>query len=469
MKQWSLALVSVFVSACALGPNYSRPRIEIPGAYRWEPEDPSASSIGDLGWWQVYEDSALQALIVTAVHNNLDVRIAAARIEQARATLGSTRYQLLPDVSVTGSATRARNSEYKTLPGFPTIGNTFSAQGNLSYELDFWGRYRRANEAARAGLLAAQFAHRNVLVSLVSQVASAYFDLLSFDEQLDITKRTVDIRQKFLDLTRARHDRGVVSGLDVATAEAQLESARANIPDLERQIALQEDALSVLLGKNPGDIARQPQAMQAHPNVPVPPAGLPSDLLNRRPDILEAEQNLVTVNAQVGIAKAALFPSISLTGSAGSTSSALSNLFDGPSRTWSLGGNLLLPLLDPQRNVYELEFANGRKREYILRYQNAIQTGFREVADALIAQQKNVEFQQAQSKQVDALRQAQSIALERYRIGYSSYFDVINADRDLFAAELTLSNAHRAALLSSVELYRALGGGWQMERSEAPR
>jgi multidrug efflux system outer membrane protein len=249
----------------------------------------------------------------------------------------------------------------------------------------------------------------------------------------------------------------------VATAEAQLESARATIPDLERLIAQQEDALSVLLGKNPNEIVRQPQAMQAHLNTPMPPAGLPSDLLNRRPDILEAEQNLVAVNAQVGIAKAALFPSISLTGAAGTTSSSLSNLFDGPSRIWTLGGNVLLPILDSQRNLYELEFANARKREYILRYQSVIQTAFREVADALIAQQKDVEFQEAQSKQVDALRQAQSIALERYRIGYSSYFDVINADRDLFAAELTLSNAHRAALLSSVELYRALGGGWQAE------
>jgi multidrug efflux system outer membrane protein len=463
MKSWLLLLSCVMVSACALGPNYSRPRVDAPTAYRWQLENPSSSSIADLGWWQVYEDPTLQALISAAVANNFDVRIAAARIEQARATLGSTRYQLLPDLSVTGSASRARTSEYKTLPGFPTLGNTFNAQGNLSYELDFWGRYRRANEAARADLLAARYGQKSVLVSLIAQVASSYFNLLSFDEQLDITKRTLDIREKFVELTRARHDRGVVSGLDVATAEAQLESARANIPDLERQIALEENALSVLLGKNPSDIVRQPQAMQAHANAPMPPAGMPSDLLNRRPDILEAEQNLVTVNAQVGVAKAALFPSISLTGAAGSTSSALSNLFDGPSRTWSLGGSLLLPLLDPQRNIYELEFAKARKREYILRYQSTIQTAFREVADALIGQQKNVEFQQAQGKQVDALRQAQSIALERYRIGYSSYFDVISADRDLFAAELTLSNAHRAALLSSVELYRALGGGWQVE------
>jgi len=454
------------VSACALGPNYSRPHVDVPDAYRWQLEPPGSSSIADLGWWQMYDDRTLQELIGNAIANNIDVRIAAARVEQAQATLGSTRFQLLPQVSAGADAVRTRTSDYKTLPGFPDLGNTFNAQLNLSYELDFWGRYRRANEAARADLLAAQFGHRSVLVALVAQVASSYFNLLSFDEQLDITKRTVDLREKFLELTRARHDRGVVSGLDVATAEAQLESARATIPDLQRRIAEQENALAVLLGRNPSDIERQPQAMQAHASPPVPPAGLPSDLLNRRPDILEAEQNLVAVNAQVGIAKAALFPSISLTGAAGSTSSSLSNLFDGPSRTWTLGGSLLLPILDPQRNLYELEFANARKREYILRYQSAIQTAFREVADALIDQQKNIEFQQAEAKQVDALRHAQSIALERYRIGYSSYFDVINADRDLFAAELTLSNAHLAALLSSVELYRALGGGWQEEGNE---
>src|SRR6266404_300610 len=405
----SAALLAV---ACALGPDYQRPKEKIPAAYRFEPAAGN-DSFGDQGWWQLYQDPTLQSLIREALDNNLDVRIAAARIDQARAILGSTRLQQLPQISASADAQRARTS----------------------------------------------------VDQRVSGVATAYFTLLTLDEQLAITQHTVGTRQKFVDLTQAQHERGTVSGLDVATAQAQLAIAQANIPELQRQIGISEDQLSVLLGRNPDQILRtessQLKRMIEAAIPPVPPAGLPSSLLERRPDLREAEQNLVAANANVGVAKANLFPTITLTAAGGSQSSALSDLFRGPTRTWSVAGGLLQPLLSSQRNLYQVDLANAQKRQALLQYQQSIQTAFREVSDALIARQKYAEFQVAQQAQVDAQRKANTIALARYRVGYSSYFDVINADRDLFTAELSLSGAHLNTLLSLVQLYRAVGGGWQ--------
>jgi multidrug efflux system outer membrane protein len=461
----SPALLAV---ACALGPDYHRPETKIPAAFRFEPSA-TADSFADQGWWQIYQDSTLQGLIREALVNNFDVRIAAARIDQARATLGSTRLQQLPQVSIAGDAQRARTSADQRIPGAPPISNVFSADGSLSYEFDFWGKYRRATEAAKAELLASEYSKQDVRAGLVSSVATAYFTLLTLDEQLAITRRTVGTRQKFVDLTQAQHERGTVSGLDVATAQAQLAIAQANIPDLQRQIGIAEDQLSVLLGRNPDPILRpdnrQLKRVTEPAASPVPPAGLPSTLLERRPDLREAEQNLVTANANIGVAKANLFPSITLTTAGGHVSTALSDLFSGPTKAWSVGGGLLQPLLSPQRNLYQLDLADAQKRQALLQYQQSIQTAFREVSDALNARQKYAEFQVAQQAQVDAQRKANTIALARYRVGYSSYFDVINADRDLFTAELSLSAAHLNTLLSLVQLYRAVGGGWQIEQS----
>ena len=462
----SAALMS---AACALGPDYQRPKEDIPPAYRFDTAA-GDNAFADQGWWQLYEDPILQALIREALENNLDVRIAAARVEQARALLGSTRLQQLPQVSASAQAQRARSSGYQLIPGEPAISNVFTADGSLSFELDFWGKYRRATEAARAGLLASQYSKQDVMAGLVSSVAIAYFTLLALDEQLAITQRTVETRQKFVDLTQAQHERGTVSGLDVASAQAQLAVAQANIPDLQRQIGIAEDQLSVLLSHNPHEIVRartsESNSMAEATRAPVPPAGLPSSLLERRPDLREAEQNLVAANANVGVAKASLFPSIALTAAGGSESSALSQLFSGPARSWSLGGSLLQPLLSSQTNLYQLELANAQKRQALLQYQQSILTAFREVSDALIARQKYAELQVAQQTQVDAQRKADNIALGRYRIGYASYFDVINADRDLFTAELSLSAAHLNTELSLVQLYRAVGGGWQTEPSD---
>ena len=463
-----IASAALLAAACALGPDYRRPTEKIPAAYRFEPAAGN-DSFADQGWWQLYQDPTLQSLIREALDNNFDVRIAAARVDQARAILGSTRLQQLPQISASADAQRARTSVDQRIPGEPAISNVFVADGSLSYEFDFWGKYRRATEATRAGLLASQYAKQDVMAGLVSSVATAYFTLLTLDEQLAITQHTVGTRQKFVDLTQAQHERGTVSGLDVATAQAQLAIAQANIPELQRQIGISEDQLSVLLGRNPDPILRtessQLKRMIEPAIAPVPPAGLPSSLLERRPDLREAEQNLVAANANVGVAKANLFPTITLTAAGGSESSALSDLFRGPTRTWSAAAGLLQPLLSSQRNLYQVDLANAQKRQALLQYQQSIQTAFREVSDALIARQKYAEFQVAQQAQVDAQRKANTIALARYRVGYSSYFDVINADRDLFTAELSLSAAHLNTLLSLVQLYRAAGGGWQSEQS----
>ena len=456
------ALCAASLAGCALGPDYHRPEIGAPAGYRFEP-GAAVDSVADAGWWRVYQDPVLQALIREGLANNLDVRIAAARIDQARAALGSARLQQLPQLSINAAATRQRTSAYELPPGIPAVSNVFGLEGSLSYEIDFWGKYRRATEAARAQLLQSGYAKQDVMAGLVASVATAYFTLQTLDEQLAITRRTVDTRQKFVDLTQAQHDRGTVSELDVATAQAQLAIAKANVPELKLLIGQTEDQLSVLLSRNPDAILRNGAAAMAP--APVPAAGLPSSLLERRPDVREAEQNLVSANAEVGVAKANLFPSISLTAVGGSVSSALSSLFTGPARTWSAGANALQPLLSAQRNLYQLSLADAQKREALLQYQKTVQTAFKEVSDALLARQQDADVQTAQEAQVDAQRRANTIALARYRVGYASYFNVIDADRDLFAAELSLSAARLNTLLSVVQIYRALGGGWQVEQS----
>jgi len=454
------------MASCALGPDYRRPDTSTPAAYRFE-QDAAADSVADAGWWQVYRDPVMQSLIRESLANNLDVRIAAARVDQARAALGSARLQQLPQIGVAADATRQRTSTYELPAGTPPVSNVFAVEGSLSYEIDFWGKYRRATEAARAQLLQSDYAKQDVMAGLVAGVATAYFTLQTLDEQLAITRRTVGTRQKFVDLTQAQHDRGTVSQLDVATAQAQLAVAKANLPDLLRQIGQTENQLSVLLGHNPDRILRgSGPAGGIDQTAPVPAAGLPSSLLERRPDLREAEQNLVAANAQVGVAKANLFPSITLTAAGGSVSSALSSLFSGPARTWSVGGELLQPLLNSQRNLYQLDLADAQKRQALLQYQKSVQTAFKEVSDALIARQQDADVQAAQEAQVDAQRRANTIALARYRVGYASYFNVIDADRDLFTAELSLSAARLNTQLSVVQLYRALGGGWQVEPAQ---
>ena len=364
--------------------------------------------------------------------------------------------------SLGGGFERQRVSKYVLLPGqTERTYDSATASGNLAFDVDFFGRLRRAHEAARADWLGSQYGRRAVAVALVADVAGAYFDLLALDSQMLITRRTVESRSKFVELTRAQHERGVASGLDVATAEAQLALARANVPDLERQIVQTEDRLSTLLGENPHPIPRAKPGERLPPAPELPATGLPSALLDRRPDIQQAEQSLVAANAQVGVAKAALFPQITLSGASGALSGTLSTLLTAPASTWSASAALAQPILNAQSNLYALELADARKREALLQYEKTVRTAFQDVADALVAYQRYAENAAELVTQAEALRRAESIALARYRIGYASYFDVINAERDLFPAELQAVQAERSEIGALIQLYQALGGGWQ--------
>ena len=460
MKRAAVGALALLVG-CAAGPDYRRPAIVVPESYRDVAAAPAGASIADAGWWNVYGDPRLVALIETALHNNPDLRAAVARIDEARAALGEARLALLPTIAARGTVVRSKASVDALAPGAPRIRNVEEAAVTVAYELDLWGRLRRSNEAARATLLGTEYARHTVAAALIANVATAYFTLMSLDAQLEVTKRTVGTREKFVELTRAQHDRGYATGLDVATAEAQAAVARANVPDLERRIATTENQICLLLGENPHSIEREHRGEVVPAAPPAPPAGLPSELLERRPDVRAAEEALRAANANVGVARAALFPTISLTGLAGSLSSPLGALFKAPTAEWSVAANLVQPLLDPQRSLYQVELADARKREVLAEYEQAVRTAFRETADSLVAFGKYGELAREQANQVAALRRAEDIALARYRVGYASYFDVINADRDLFAAELALNQAYLNSLTSFVLLYQTLGGGWQ--------
>jgi multidrug efflux system outer membrane protein len=449
------------LSGCAVGPDYHRPAVAVPQAYRASTPLPAGESVADARWQDVYTDPKLRELIVTALRNNLDLQVAVARVDQLHAVLGSTRLRYLPTIDASGQVARSKASLQALLPGAARFQDSEQAVVTASFELDLWGRLRRSGEAARATLLSSEYARRTVASSVVASVANGYFTLLSLDAQLEITRRTVGTREKFVELTRAQHERGYATGLDVATAESQAAVARANVSDLERRIAQTEDLLCSLLGENPHPVARARLGEVMPDAPPMPPPGLPSALLERRPDVRAAEEALHAANANVGVAKAALFPTISLTGLAGSLSNPLGNLFKAQTAEWSVAAGVVQPLLDPQRSIYQLELASAQKREALLLYQRAVQSAFRDVADALVAYAKYAEFAVEQAKQVDALQRAEQIALARYRVGYASYFDVINADRDLFAAELALTQAHANSLTALVQLYQVLGGGWQ--------
>ncbi|HEY2675657.1 MAG TPA: efflux transporter outer membrane subunit [Steroidobacteraceae bacterium] len=461
------ACAAALVAGCAVGPDYHRPPLEVPAQYRETTAGAApareAASVADSGWWEVYSDADLKALLARAIQSSFDVKIAAARIDQARAQLGSARMEYLPQVSVAATAQRAKTSQYIQLPGAPRIVSEDQVQILASYQLDLWGQLRRTNEAARANLLGSQYAARAVQVTLVATIANDYFELISLDSELEITRRTVVEREKFLELTHAQHERGYVTGLDVATAEAQLAAARATVPDLERQITQIEDQVSVLLGTNPGPVVRSSYGEAVPEAPPQPPTGLPAQLLERRPDVALAEQGLVAANAQVGVAKAALFPNITLTGSSGSLSVPFTNLLTGPAAEWTAGVALIQPLLNVQSNLYQVDLADARKREAVFQYGKAVQAAFQDVADALIEYRTYGEEERQQVLQVDALRRARAIALARYKMGYVSYFDVIQADRDLFVAELALAQAYANNMSALVHLYSALGGGWQQQ------
>ena len=458
----AVALLAVFSSGCAVGPNYKRPVVASPPEYRSLPPDQSgqtqAKSFGDEKWWDAFQDDALRDLIRTALKQNYDVRIAAARILEARAQFGITRADQLPSISAGVAGTNERSPQSLLLPAFETSATQVSA--SLIWELDFWGKYRRATESARASLLAQEWAQRAVMSSLVSDVANAYFQLRELDLELDISRQTLGFRNDSLRLTRILADGGATSLLDVRQAEQLVFNAGAAIPDLEQRIEQQENFISILLGENPHGIARG-KALVDEPHPLEVPAGLPSSLLERRPDIRQTEQQLIAANAQIGVARANYFPQIALTGTGGYQSSALTALFSGPAGLWSFGGSAVQPVFEGGRIRNQVRFAKARTEEATLVYQQRVQQAFREVSDALIGYRKSQEFRIQQEQLTHSAEDATRLSNMRYKGGATSYLEVLDSDTRYFAARLSLAQAQLRELQSLVQIYRSLGGGWQ--------
>jgi multidrug efflux system outer membrane protein len=458
-----LSLTMLLSAGCAVGPNYKRPSTDVPGMYRGttpaEAEQPATSrSFGDQKWWEVFQDKQLQDLIHTALQQNYDVRIAATRILQAQAQVGITRADQLPTISGGALAVNERNPKTKLFRQYETSANQLDL--SLVWELDFWGKYRRATEAARANLLATEWAHEAVVSTLVSDVATAYFQIRSLDLQLEISQRTLALRRDSLRLTQTLANGGATSMLDVRQAEQLVDTAAETIPDLERRIEQQENFLSTLLGNNPGPIARGTK-LTDQPHVPEIPAGLPSSLLERRPDIREAEAQLIAANAQIGVAKAAYFPQISLTATGGYQSSALTSLFTGPAGLWSFGGSLVQPIFAGGRIRSGVKFSEARQQEALLTYRQTIQQAFRGVSDGLVEYHKDREFREYQQQLALSAQDAAQLSEMRYRGGAASYLEVLTNETNDFAAELGLAQAQLNELVGLVLVYRNLGGGWQ--------
>jgi multidrug efflux system outer membrane protein len=409
--------------------------------------------LGDEEWAKVFQDQELQGLIRAALQNNYDVRIAAARVLEARAQLGITRADQFPTLSGGGNITSQRDSATDPIPGFELTQGALSV--SAAWNLDFWGRYRRATEAQRARLLSQEWAQRAVISSLVANVASGYFQLRELDLELEISKRTLASRSESLKLTTMRTEHGIDTMLDQRQAEQLVYTAGAQVPDLERQIEQEENALSILLGKNPGAIPRGLKLTE-QPHAPEVPAGLPSALLERRPDVREAEENLVAANAQIGVARAAYFPQISLTGS-----STLSNLFTGPAGIWNFGGSFVQPIFEGGRLKSNVRLAEAQHQEILLTYQQTIQGAFRDVSDALVAYRKNREFRIQEEKLTESARDAAQLSEQRFNAGATDYLEVLTNETNYFSDELTLAQAQFNELQALVQLYQALGGGWQ--------
>jgi outer membrane protein, multidrug efflux system len=458
----ALSLITLLASGCAVGPNYKRPSVDVPGTYRGavpqEAQRPAAESLGDQKWWELFQDQQLQDLIHTALRQNYDVRIAATRILEAQAQVGITRADGLPTINAGAQSFDQRNARQKFFPAFDTSAHQVDL--SLAWDLDFWGKYRRANESARASLLATEWARETVISTLVSDVASAYFQLRELDLQMEISRRTLVSRQDSLRLTQMLANGGATSMLDVRQAEQLVFTAAETIPDLERRIEQQENFISTLLGNNPGPIARGSK-LTDQPHSPDIPAGLPSNLLERRPDIRQAEAQLIAANAQIGVAKAAYFPQISLTASGGFQSSALTNLFSGPAGVWSFGGSLVQPIFAGGRIRSGVRLSEARQQETLLIYQQTIQQAFRGVSDALVEYRKDREFREQQEQLASSAEDAARLSEMRYRGGATSYLEVLTNETNYFDAELGLAQAQLNELLGLVSIYRNLGGGWQ--------
>jgi multidrug efflux system outer membrane protein len=461
MRRLLPSLITLLALAgCMLGPDYKRAPVDAPKVFRFE--DKEATGLVNTAWWEQFKDPVLNELIKSALAENKDVKIAAARVEEFLGKYGVSRAQMFPQVGADANVAKQRVTQSAlptTLPpGVDPEYTSYQAVLSASWELDVWGKIRRLNEAARADLLATEEGRRATILTLVASVASAYINLRNLDRQLDIANATASTRAESVQLFEKRFKGGVVSQIQLAQSRSEYEAAVASIPPLQIQIAQQESALSLLLGRNPGPIMRGHALAQL--DLPAVPAGLPSELLERRPDLRQAEQNLIAANARIGAARALYFPTISLTALLGSVSAELSNLFSGPSRVWSYAGDASVPIFTAGSIAGVVKQTEAQQQQALLQYQKSIQIAFKEVEDALISLQKSREQVAAQGRQVDALRTYSRLARLRYDNGYTSYIEVLDAERSLFNAELSLTQTQGTVLVSLVALYKAMGGGW---------
>jgi len=464
---------ALFLAGCAVGPDYKPPALHLPETFRRETSDTNGpaetKSFADLGWAETFKDPQLRIYLAEALTNSYDIKIAAARILQAEASLRITRSQFFPNVNAGGDIYTTRTSQKGPIPTFPGT-NPQRGYGDIflsmpAYELDLWGRIRRASEASRANLLASQQAQRAVRQTLVSQVATAYLELLELDLELEIPQNTYAVRTNSLELTRSREQGGVSAIQDVHQAKILVFTAEAAIVDITRRIQLQENLLSNLVGRNPGQIVRGAPLVAHTANTEVP-AGLPAALLVRRPDLQVAEEQLVAANADIGQAKAAFFPQVTLTGMFGYQTVALSDLFNAPARAWQFGPAVTIPLFMGGRLKGNLKLARARFDEALASYQGSVQNAFKDVSDGLIDYQLRRDYRIRQEENTQAHRDAAATANDRYEGGVTSYLEVLYNEQELFTSELALAQARRDELLSVVQLYYALGGGWQEPPSQ---
>ena len=462
--------------SAAVGPDYQRVSTTVPktipaiNSGELEQKDNI-----DVTWWKIFNDNQLNAMVKTAFEHNLDLQVALARVDEFRASLGVAKSDFYPSLSLSAGASRQKLSDNQGIPvpaGYDTY-NNFMLGLNLNYEIDFWGKVRRSNEAARAELFQYDFNRANVQLTLISQVVTTYFSLRSLDLQLEIARDTYVSRKDSFDLMSKQFKGGLVSELSTRQAESEMYSAAVSVSVLESSISRTESALAILLGRNPKEIFESP--VPRGKNVrelivpPTLPMLLPSKLLERRPDIASAEQQLIAANARIGLAKSYYFPSISLTGGLGYQSTELNNLFQGPSQTWSFGANLLMPIFDAGRTGYLVEAATARQKQALAQYQKSIQVAFTEVRDALKDYDSGKIIIDMQKTQVEALQRNLYLANLRYKNGQSTYLDVLDAERQLFQVQLASVQAQQNRLVSVVNLYKALGGGWVYENQEAQK
>ncbi len=465
-KGFLCCLVLIMVTGCAMvGPDYKRPAIDAPASWRFEEQE--ARDLANTAWWEQFNDPVLNDLVRTALAQNKDLLIATARVEEFFGRYFSARGAQFPFAEAGGSAFRERVTEKGPTPipsGVDTTFNYYEAFLGGSWEIDFWGKYRRASEAARAELFGTEEARRTVVLTLVSAVAATYVDILTLDKQLEITQRTVETRRQNRDLFQLRLDEGIKPEIDVSMAEAEYQDALGRIPEIELAIARAENALSVLLGNNPGAIPRGLTIDELL--LPGIPSGLPSELLERRPDIRAAEQALIAANAQIGVAKSLYFPTISLTGAFGTASTDLSDLFTSPSKAWNFGVPLTVPIFTAGRIGGEVKGAEAFQQQLLYGYLQAVQNGLREVDDALVERAKSDQRLQSLGRQVAALENYARLARMRFDEGVTSFLEVLDAERSLFNVELSKTAGQNTLFRSLINIYKAMGGGW-VEAAEA--